>query len=256
MIKTLLDASAFVGSSLWRTAAAAIVLTLLWWILAYSAFVNPLFLASPKEVFDFLRTVPSSKEHSEAIIATEKRVGWASAIILSIAIPLGLTLGYLAGFYSFLKGVLDFIRSIPPVVVLPIFLFIWKGTEEQVDRGRIALACFGTIPIVVFQIAEIVEKIPRERRDFARLLNAGYLFIIRRILFYETLPFVFVAARVAVSFSIIIIVVSEMVFSPQFGIGKRITVAQYSSQTQIVYAYALLIAMSGYTFNLIPALLE
>lgn len=256
MTKLLLTLFINAFSNFWRTIVAFIMLILLWLLVSESNILNRVYLAHPLEVLIRISKIPSSTSDCDAIYETISRIGLASLITITVGTCIGLLLGYFSKIYSFFRGILDIFRSVPPVVVLPIFLFMWSGSNSPSEGWRVALSCFGTIPIIIFQIADVVESIPPERRDFARLLGASPTFIIKHILFHEILPFIFNTARVAISFSVIIVVVSEMVLSPKNGIGAIISSAQTSYETQTVYAFAILIGIVGYLLNQILYLPE
>ena len=227
-----------------------VVVIVLWWMIAETGWAKAsprtAWLAHPTQVASSLTNILKSQLHH--IGATMMRVIEATVLVLSAGIACGILLGYLTLGYPFVEGVLDFWRSIPPIVVLPVLFFI----QPEGDWARIALVFFGCFPILVMQIAESVRSIPAERRDFAQQIGAGVVFKVRRILWFELLPHLFISVRTVVSFGVIIIVVSEMVRGAGSGIGDQINSYMFSDVgTPFVYAYAIITGFIGFFFNLL-----
>lgn len=227
-----------------------VVVIALWWLLAETGWAKAsprtAWLAHPMPVAISLTKILSGQLHH--IGATMVRVIEATVLVLAVGIFCGILLGYLNWGYPFFEGVLDFWRSIPPIVVLPVLFFI----QPEGDWARIALVFFGCFPILVVQIAESVQSIPSERRDFAQQIGASMIFKVRRILWYELLPQLFISVRTVVSFGVIIIVVSEMVRGAGSGIGDQINSYMFSDVgTPFVYAYAIITGFLGFFFNLV-----
>jgi NitT/TauT family transport system permease protein len=227
-----------------------VVVIALWWMLAETEWAKTspriAWLAHPIPVAVALTKILTSQLRH--IGATMVRVIEATVLVLSTGILCGVLLGYLSLVYPFFEGVLDFWRSIPPIVVLPVLFFI----QPEGDWARIALVFFGCVPILLMQIAESVRSIPSERRDFAQQIGASVIFKVRRILWYELLPHLFISVRTVVSFAVIIIVVSEMVRGAGSGIGDQINSYMFSDVgTPFVYAYAIITGFLGFFFNLL-----
>lgn len=207
--------------------------------------------ASPFSVYYGIKEVIFNEYWN--LVYTLLRVIVSIVIVLIPGLLTGLLLGYFKNFYEFCESILDFWRSIPPIVVIPIFFFVNPNGEAS----RVALVVFGCFPIIVLQIADRIEKISTERLDFAEHIGASLFFKIRNILIYEVLPSVFINVRTAVSLSFIIIVVTEIVYSPAFGVGHGINESRYAENGRdVTYAYAIIIGGLGFGFNLITRWIE
>ena len=121
------------------------------------------------------------------------------------------------------------------------------GTEEL--YWRIWLVVFGALPIMIMQIADAINGSSKNRMLIFQSINTSFYFKIRNILIYEILPSLFSATRTIISFAIIIVIVSEMVYAPATGIGEQILHFQTASELQYVYAYAIIIGLIGFLLN-------
>lgn len=209
------------------------------------------------------RPIPVFSSISE-ILSNSKGLGIIAVSILSIlkslfyitilGVLLGLILGYFKKSYEYLSGLLSYFRSIPPIVLFPLFAFVLFGNSET---ARVACACFGCIPLIIVTIADCIHKIPEEKLEFAKLINADSWFVIKNIYFYELLPNILLGLRLATSFCIIIIIVTEMIDAGvNGGIGAEIISARMNSDYNLQFAYILIIGLIGFLLNELIFLIE
>jgi NitT/TauT family transport system permease protein len=73
--------------------------------------------------------------------------------------------------------------------------------------------------------------------------------LFRKVIFSEALPQIFSGLRVAISLSLIIVIVTEMFIGTNAGLGKRIIDAQLVYQTASMYAAILMTGLIGFVLN-------
>jgi len=187
------------------------------------------------------------------ILSSFEDIFIASIIVLLLGVIFGLAIGFFENLYRSLKWPIDFWRSIPPIIVISVLLNL-DGRDELF--WRIWLVMFGALPIMIMQIADAVNNSSKKRMLIFEALKTKKMFIINNIIIYEILASLFSTTRTILSFAIIIIIVSEMVFSPQHGIGEQILHFQTASEIQYVYAYAIILGLIGLLLNGIIRLFE
>jgi NitT/TauT family transport system permease protein len=72
----------------------------------------------------------------------------------------------------------------------------------------------------------------------------------------ESLPTIVVGIRTAVSLSVIIVVVTEMLVGAKYGLGVRAAAAQSTSATPTLYAAMLVVGLIGLVLNVLLVGLE
>jgi len=241
-------------AKVFRPALGFLLVFAFWWILATSAWADmpprTLWLADPVDVIK--RIASFSTEEWQSVLATLQRIGIGFCLVLILGVPIGLALGYSARVYRIFAGPVDFWRSIPPIAVLPLFFFVFpKG-----DWARISLVVFGCLPILFTQIADAFASIPTERRELLDQGGASLLFKQRWLYLYELLPAVFTGARIVISFSVIIVVASEMAWGAGIGLGDRINNTRFAYDTAGGYAFALVAGTFGFFVNTLIRMLE
>lgn len=224
-----------------------LVFLLLWELLSQSKLVNPFLLPGP---------IPTLRELFKLLVhggilpdlaATLKLVGLSFLFSVLIGLPLGLFLGKSEKVYRSIEFLIDFFRSTPASALFPLFLLIFGVT----DKSKIAVATFASAIIIVFNAAYGVIHAKKSRILAAKIMGAGNFQIFRMILFWESLPQLFIGLRSAVSLSLVIIVLTEMFIGSTSGLGHRIIDSQLTYEIKAMYAVILLTGIVGYFLNLI-----
>lgn len=243
----------FFSNARWIWPLAGVVLLIgIWFLLSSSKLINPLFLASPSDTALEWKRLLLSADFRADIFASLRRIFVGVGISVLIGLPLGLILGLSASINRMVSGVMDFLRSIPPVVLYPLALLIF-GIG---DASRIAVVVFGAVTVILLNTSEGVRNCSRLRQKTNQLLGAKWHHILTRIVFFESLPSIIVGIRSALSWGIIIVIVTEMLVGASHGLGTRVINAQISFATPQLYAVILTVGLIGYLLNLGFVLLE
>ena len=163
---------------------------------------------------------------------------------------LGLVFGLLIGSrpmaYTATEPLLEFLRAVPPILAFPLFLVAFSFGGP----AYVWTIVFGCLPVVILTIARSTLTIDRTRLEILAVhqvsksvrLFAGIM---------EILPAFFLSARIAFSMSLVIAVVSEMVFSPRSGLalGSLAKDAEISFDTATFYGCIMVIGIYGYIGN-------
>ena len=165
---------------------------------------------------------------------------------------LGICLGYFKNSYKLFGKIVDFFRSIPPIIFYPLFL-IALGTG---DNSRIAVAFIGGLVVVILIIAKGLFQQSDLRKNYVRSLGASQWQILRDVVWYESLPHIFTALRTASSLIVIIVIVTEMLVGAQYGLGTRVQSVQITSNIPDLFATIIIIGILGVLLNSIFILLE
>ena len=215
-----------------------IALSLLsWWAAARFGVAGRTVLAGPGEV----AALVSSPVFGRVLLhlvhtAGRALLGWVLA--LGAGTALGLTFGARRSFFDATQPVVEFFRSIPPVLALPLFLV----TFEYGEPAYLWTIVFGCLPIVVLTVARGLQAMDPAPIRTLRVFGASpaVLFAATAL---ETIPAVFLAARVTFSISLIVTVVCEMVATPRsgMGVGSLARDAELSFETPTFYLCILVV---------------
>jgi ABC-type nitrate/sulfonate/bicarbonate transport system permease component len=93
-----------------------------------------------------------------------------------------------------------------------------------------------------------VSGVRPELLDVARMLGMSRLTTIRKIILPAAVPSIFVGLRLALSLSLVLAVVAEMIGNPA-GLGNALVRAQQALQPEQMFAYVLTIGVVGIALN-------
>jgi NitT/TauT family transport system permease protein len=207
---------------------------------------NNLWFAKTGEVVSAIFDIIISQKTQ--VLATFIRVFISVTSVVLIGSILGIYIGYFKSLYDHLKMPIDFWRSIPPIIVIPI-MYRWDPSGTNEYFWRIGLVFFGCLPIMIMLIADAINRTSKEKLLIFQSMNTSAKFKIKNIIIYEIAPYVFSGTRTVISLAVVIIIVSEMILSPEQGIGRQIIHYQTAYEIQFVYGYAFIVGLIGMALN-------
>ncbi|GAA0383437.1 ABC transporter permease [Paenibacillus motobuensis] len=165
--------------------------------------------------------------------------GWALGSL--IAIPLGLLIGKVAAIRSFAEPLLNFIRFIPPIAFITLFL-VWFGIGEQ---SKIALILYATLFIVIMNTLTGVLAVEEDKIRAARSMGASEWQIVRYVIIPATAPYMFTGVRLAMGTSYMAIVGAEMIASNE-GVGFLIWNSRLFFRTDWIFVGLISLGLMGF----------
>lgn len=165
-------------------------------------------------------------------------LGWAIAAVVGVA--LGVLVGTSDIVFSATRVVLEFLRPIPAIVILPLAMLVLGPTGEM----GVFLVVFGVMLPIAAQTAAGVESIDPVMRNTARSFGMKPGEILWRVILPGASPFIGTAMRVAAPVTLIMAVVAGMLGGAP-GIGSALTVAQSSGRSDLIFAYVVVLGVLG-----------
>jgi len=176
-------------------------------------------------------------------------VGFALAAV--IGITLGLLVGSSLAARRLLDPLLECLRAVPAIAVVPAALLILGYG----DASRIAVIAFGLCFPILVNTADGVRAIPLEVRDTASMLHVGRAERVWRVYAPAALPSIMAGLRIAVSLGLVLVIVSEFV-GQQNGLGNYLILQETTYDFAGMYAALLFLGVLGYVLNPIFLLVE
>ena len=173
--------------------------------------------------------------------------GWVLGILAAtvVAVPLGVLIGSVRIAHRLTRFMLEFLRPIPPVALIPAAVLI-VGSDLDM---KVFLIAFGTFWPVLLQTVYGVHDVDPTARDTARSYGLGRGAVLRRITMPSALPYIATGLRIASAIGLILAVTSEIVVGVP-GIGVRITDAQAAGGAEdLMYAWILAAGLLGWALN-------
>lgn len=222
-----------------------IAVVVIWAIVTFTKFVDPFFLPTPVTVGKQLAILLTRPETFEHIFKTFYRMMMGYSIAVVIGVPLGIILGYWEKVYDSVEFIIDFFRSFPATAMFPLFMLAF-GLG---DGSKIALVVFGCALLILVNTTYGVHGGSRTRKMVAETMKASQTYIMTRVVLPEALPQIAAGLRLALSLSLIIVVVLEMFIGTTRGLGYLIYNSHMTYQIADMYAYIVLAGLIGYFIN-------
>jgi NitT/TauT family transport system permease protein len=218
---------------------------LFWFLVVETKIVKPIFLPPLQDVFAALIASIFSTDGFQNVFQTLGRTTIGFGIGASIAIPIGIILGFFKALYDPLELFIDFFRSVPVTAMFPLFLIFFGFGNTSL----IAMGVWASGFVVLVNTLHGVWNAKENRKTMALTKQATRMQVLQKIMIFEALPFIFAGLRIAVSWTLIVLVVSEMFVGTRFGLGRQIYNGSLLFDTPMVIAGIILIGIIGYAFN-------
>jgi ABC-type nitrate/sulfonate/bicarbonate transport system permease component len=187
----------------------------------------------------------------EAVLNTLK--GWALGLGIAavLAIPLGIVIGSNQLLYRSLRGLIEFLRPIPSVALIPLAILVY-GTGL---KSKVFLAAFASFWQVLVATLYGVQDVDPVATDTARSFGFSRVQRLFRVTLPSALPYIATGLRIASSVSLILTVTAELVIGSA-GLGRSINVARSGGNEELMYALILATGVLGLVLNTLFVRLE
>ncbi len=235
---------------------AAIGAFLLLWSLVSGAVVllrlfNPIFLPGPWVVLGEVITLAVKGTLWVHLGATLWRValGFTSGAVL--AVTLGLAAGHVRPIRNVVEPLIELLRPVPPLAVLPLFI-VWVGIGEASKIGFITYATF--FPMFLTTVHGVRQIDPLLLRA-AQSLGARRHQLFLRVVLPAALPDVLTGLRLGVALAFFVIVISEFI-GAEHGLGYLINDGRNFFLVPQMLGAAIVLGLLGWAGSTLLRLVE
>jgi sulfonate transport system permease protein len=170
-------------------------------------------------------------------------IGFVLATVLAVGV--GLVLGLVRPLGDAVSPIVEFLRSVPGVALLPLGLLIFGlGTGMKVS-----LIAYAALWPILLNTIDGVRGIDSTVLDVARCYRLPWHLRLTRIVLPAASPQIITGMRTSLSIAITVIVFSEMVGSTE-GIGYALLQAQRNFAIPEMWSGMLLLGILGYLLNI------
>jgi ABC-type nitrate/sulfonate/bicarbonate transport system permease component len=231
------------GKGFWREGrylgiVSVLVLLAVWFAISEQGFglVRPIKLPSPRMVLWAALRIQDILLPD--MLATIARVlcGFLAGALAGAG--LGLLLAYSKRLAYFFDPIVESIRPVPVIAMIPFFL-MWFGISEL---GKFLLIAIGVFAIIVVSTMEAVRNVPRIYLLAAETLGASKFQTFRTIVLPAITPEIVGPLRVASALSFTLVVAAEFM-GADAGLGYRILEARRMFNTDVIFLGVVLIGI-------------
>lgn len=238
----------------YRTAmilALPAVLFAVWWFA--SAGSTAFYIPPLSVILDAFDDTWFGPRLSEEVLPSLGRLLLGYLIALVIGVAFGVAIGLNRSLRALLEPVLEFLRAIPPPVLVPI-LMLFPGVGIGTGM-KVLVIVSGCVWPVLLNTVEGVRAIDGVLADTCRSYRIGGALRMWHLVLRSASPQIVTGARQALSIAIILMVISEM-FAANNGLGFTIVQFQRGFQIPEMWSGVLLLGLIGVLLSLLFRLVE
>ena len=262
------DASAVNSGRLWSI-VTVVVLVFAWWVVTVGGIVDPIFWpplegslypwddpdrAKPGVVDRFVSLVVDGYRNisfGEHIWTSVKRVLLGVFFGALIGVPLGFAMGLNSVARGLLDPIVEFIRPIPPLALIPLVI-LWLGIDEVAKTFLLFLAA---LFIMLIAARSGVSSVRISKVHAAYSLGASRSQVLRHVILPNALPEIFTGLRTSMGVCWGTLVAAELVAADR-GVGSMMMIAKNFLQTDVVVIGIIVIGAIGFAIEMLMRVLE
>lgn len=223
---------------------AVVLALILWEVLARTGALPASAFPSASEVAVRLVALIPTAAFWTAVGQTISGAAIGLVIVIVLAVPLGMAIGRMKWFDRSTILVVEFLKPIPPVALLPLALLFWGPSPTM----KIFLVCMGAIWPLLVQIVYGARSVDQTQLDMARSYRFSRAKTLRNIVLPGVTPYALTGLRVSATIAVIVAVVAELIGGAP-GLGQQVSLAQTSADLPTMYAYIITTGLLGLAVN-------
>ena len=170
---------------------------------------------------------------------------------VAIGVPIGLAMGLSNRWRGIFDPVVELLRPIPPLALIPLFI-VWFGIGEE---GKVNLLLFAAIWIMVIAARSGVLAVNTTKVHAAYSLGASKAQVLRHVILPNALPEIFTGLRVAIGVCWGTLVAAELLGASS-GLGFTIFKARNFFLLDLMLSAVILISILGVTMDVAMRMAE
>lgn len=172
---------------------------------------------------------------------------WLLGLLLTIAlaVPAGLALGGIPGAEPVARPLIEFLRPIPSVALIPLAVLLFP---EQLHM-RVAVIVYAACWPVLINTVYGLKEVDPVAKDTLRAFGFGPLAVLLRVSLPGAAPFIATGIRLAASVAIVLVVSAELVAGGIDGVGVFIHEAAAGGRTDLMIAATVWAGLFGLAVN-------
>jgi len=173
---------------------------------------------------------------------------WVSGLALAmlLAIPVGILIGTSEVAYRASSALVEFLRPIPSVALIPIAILI-LGTGIEM---KVMLTVYAAFWPIFFNTISGVHDVDPTAKDTALSFNYSRWGVLTRVTLPSAAPHIFTGVRIASTVVLVVAISAELLAGGDAGIGTLIFQASITgADAKTVYAATVLTGLLGLAIN-------
>lgn len=240
--------SRFLTPAVIRGAIGIVAVALVAELLSVSGLLDPQLVPS---VFSVIRRAAELAVDSEFLggVATTLR-SWAGGLLAAVivAVPVGVLLGSLPGVNAATRTLVEFLRPIPSVALIPLAIIMFSEIGDWLMTG--SLVFYASLWPILINTVYAFQDVDPLAKETLRSFGFGRLALLWRVALPSAAPFIATGVRLAASIGIVVVISAELLSGGDSGIGVFLLKSQTAAgHTDVILAGALWSGVIGLVIN-------
>jgi ABC-type nitrate/sulfonate/bicarbonate transport system permease component len=160
------------------------------------------------------------------------------------AVSLGVVLGYFRSLYSWFEMLIEFLRPMPSVAIIPVAILVLGIGDSMI----VAVTVYASMWPILINTIDGVRHIDSTLIDTGRTFGLSRGRILWQIILPGASSFIVTGLRIGLSIALILVTTAEMIVGSK-GLGFFILDEERSMNSGNMYAGIILVAVLGYALN-------
>jgi len=237
------------GRGLLAALLLPVLLVAAWWVLTADS--TSFYLPPLHDVFARFPEVWTPERIRLDVVPSVLRLGAGYALALVIGVSLGVAIGSARRLRAFVEPVLEFLRAVPPTVLVPVFmLFAGLG-----DTMKVLVIVSGAVWPILLNTIEGVRAVDGTLSETCRCYGIHGPARLRHLVIRSASPQIVAGMRQALSVAIILMVISEL-FAAEDGIGYLLIQFQRGFAIADMWTAIIVLGLLGIALAMLMRLFE
>jgi ABC-type nitrate/sulfonate/bicarbonate transport system permease component len=225
------------------------VLVAMWWVT--SAKSTNYYFPPLSQIMEWFRRLWLDERLTSDVVPSVVRLAAGFAISAVAGTALGVALGLTGALRRGAEPVLEFLRAVPPTVLVPVIAII-AGIG---DASKVAVIVSGCVWPILLNTVEGVRAADEVMVDTCRTFGVRGFARLRHMVLPAASPQIAAGLRQALSIGLILMVIGEM-FAATNGLGFSIVQFQRSFAIPQMWSGIILLGLIGFALSVVFALVE
>ncbi|BDZ44645.1 ABC transporter permease [Naasia aerilata] len=222
-------------------------------VISRSGIVKEAFLPPASVVLMRVGQLLVDPEFLGQVLATLEAWAIGLGICIVVSVTIGVLLGSSRAAYSGSRAVIEFLRPIPSVALIPVAMLVLGNDAEM----KIALIVFSTSWPVLFNTIYGMHDVDPIAKLTAKSFGRGRLSTLLTVSLPSAAPFIFTGIRIAASVALIVAISAELLAGASDGLGRwMLDAGATGNRPDLVYAATIIAGLIGLAINFVLVLVE
>jgi NitT/TauT family transport system permease protein len=174
---------------------------------------------------------------------------WALGLLIAIAVavPLGVLLGALPPVERAIRPLLEFMRPIPSVAIIPLAILLIPVDGLM----KVSVIVYASMWPILINTLYGMQDVDPLAKDSLRSFGFGPLAVLARVSLPSAAPFVATGIRIATGIALVLAVSAELLAGGTSGIGVFVIQAGSGNRTDLIMAATVWAGLFGVFANMI-----